>query len=120
MIAGDTAYPLLPWILKPYFGSQLNPAQESFNYYLSSTCIVVENAFGKLKARWHLLNKRMQVHIKKVPTVIAACCILHNKCEEEHTPKPEETIAKTDLEYNLIILICDQTTHRDISLICFS
>ena len=50
MILGDPAYPLLPWLMKGYVGS-LAQEQESFNVYLSSSRMVVERAFGRLKSR---------------------------------------------------------------------
>ena len=55
--------------------------QKHFNYRLSRARIVSENAFGRLKARWWRLLKQNDMAVKKVPKVIAACCVLHNICE---------------------------------------
>ena len=41
----------------------------------------MENAFGRLKARWRRLLKRLDVDANKVPNIVIACCILHNICE---------------------------------------
>ena len=82
-LVGDSAYPLCPWLMKPFqHNSDLSCARRSFNYHLSSTRIVVENAFGRLKARWRRLCKRNDMHIDNVPHVITACCFLHNFCEK--------------------------------------
>lgn len=81
MIAGDPAYPLLPWLIKGYTGS-LTPEQESFNTYLSSARICIENAFGRLKGRWRCLLKRCDINYKFMPQVISACCVLHNIVEQ--------------------------------------
>ncbi|XP_053892137.1 uncharacterized protein LOC128841270 [Malaclemys terrapin pileata] len=50
VILGDPAYPLMPWLMKPYTGS-LASSQDLFNYRLSKCRMVVECAFGRLKAR---------------------------------------------------------------------
>ena len=52
-----------------------------YNYRLSRARIVVENAYGRLKVRWHRLMKRNDMHISHIPTVTAAACILYNMCE---------------------------------------
>ena len=79
---GDSAYPLTTWIMKPFpHSGQLSSKQRHFNYRLSRARIVVENAFGRLKARWRRLLKRVDMSVENIPTVIAACCILHNMCE---------------------------------------
>lgn len=81
-LIGDSAYPLLPWLLKPFADNiALTPEQKHFNYRLSRARIVVENAFGRLKARWRRLLKQNDMAVKNVPNLVTACCVLHNICE---------------------------------------
>ncbi|XP_003389375.1 PREDICTED: protein ANTAGONIST OF LIKE HETEROCHROMATIN PROTEIN 1-like [Amphimedon queenslandica] len=81
-LIGDSAYPLSSWLMKPFaHNTELNDSERKYNYYLSKSRIVVENAFGRLKARWRRLLKRNDMMIDNVPYVVSACCILHNVCE---------------------------------------
>ena len=81
-LLGDSAYPLSQWLMKPFpHNASLSSAQRAFNYRLSRARIVVENAFGRLKARWRRLMKQNDMDISHVPQVVTACCILHNMCE---------------------------------------
>lgn len=50
----------------------LSLQQKTFNYRLSRACIVSENAFGRLKARWHRLAKKNDMDVADVPNVVAA------------------------------------------------
>ncbi|KAH7981125.1 hypothetical protein HPB49_021773 [Dermacentor silvarum] len=56
-ILGDAAYPIREHFLTPYkdFGA-MTDAQIVYNYRHSSTRVVIENAFGRLKQRFHQLR----------------------------------------------------------------
>ncbi|KAH9320546.1 hypothetical protein KI387_015185 [Taxus chinensis] len=77
-IIGDGGYPLLPWLITPFSGALTNEKRE-FNFKLSSTRIVVECAFGRLKSTWRILHSMIcQPNLKMLPKTILVCCILHN------------------------------------------
>lgn len=81
-IIGDSAYPLCDWILCPFknFGD-LTEGQRYFNTQLSRARVIVERAFGLLKARFrrikHFTEYRQMDFAGKL---IHFCCILHNIC----------------------------------------
>ena len=82
VILGDPAYPLLPWLIKPFSGTgPMSREQKRFNYQLSRARVVVECAFGRLKGRWRSIMKRNDTNVSFMPTLVTACCILHNLCE---------------------------------------
>ena len=44
----------------------------------------IECAFGRLKARWRILLRPMDIPVDKLPNIIFACFVLHNFCERQN------------------------------------
>lgn len=81
LIVGDSAYPLLKWLIKPYADrGRLSPEERKFNMKLSAMRSVVERAFGMLKLRWRLVYKKVEQNTRTLKKTVIAACILHNIC----------------------------------------
>lgn len=58
-LIADSAFPLEPFLMKPYpEHSKMPDTERQFNFRLSSARRVIENAFGRLKGRFQILAKR--------------------------------------------------------------
>ncbi|XP_067136333.1 putative nuclease HARBI1 [Centruroides vittatus] len=80
-ILGDCAYPLNNKIMTPYRNNgHLTRKQKLFNTILSSTRVLIEQAFAHLFGRF---RKLIYIYVRRrefVPDVIVAACVLHNLC----------------------------------------
>ena len=70
-LLGDSAYPLSPWLMKPYPEGTRDPREITFNKELSS---------GIFKTRWRILLKRFDSKISFAIRSAVACAVLHNIC----------------------------------------
>ncbi|CAI9105310.1 OLC1v1004207C2 [Oldenlandia corymbosa var. corymbosa] len=78
-IIGDSGFPLLPWLMTPYQGMNLQQSQAGFNRHLMAAHDVSQKAFLRLKQVWKMIDGVMWKPDKhKLPRYIFVCCILHN------------------------------------------
>ena len=55
-VIGDSAYPMVPWLMKPYSQPSVDSAERTtYNYRICRGRIVVEIALGCLKSCWRCL-----------------------------------------------------------------
>ena len=53
LIVGDSAYPIFPWLLKPYQNVRnVDPTKVQFNTVLNKIRVIVERALGVLQRWW--------------------------------------------------------------------
>ncbi|KAH9377751.1 hypothetical protein HPB48_026947 [Haemaphysalis longicornis] len=78
-LLGDSAYPLLPWLLPPYQSTRgLAQHEEDFNRLHSQKRVTIEGAFGLLKNRFRRLFYVNALSIKQAVLIIIGRCVLHN------------------------------------------
>lgn len=68
----------------------LSQSQQLFNQRLNAALRVPVEALLRLRARWQCLSKRNDCGLDVVPTMVLACCILHNICESHGDTFKEE------------------------------
>ncbi|SPP83297.1 uncharacterized protein LOC117585466 [Drosophila guanche] len=82
-LVSDESFPLTEYNMKPYIGKNLTESQQHFNYMLSRSRCVVENAFVMLANRFRVIFSP----IKRVPMtfskIVLTCFCLHNFLREE-------------------------------------
>ena len=75
------AYPLTQFCMKEHQSCTSN-GQVLFNNMLRSARNQIECAFGRLKAWWGFLSRKVDPKFESIPTVVYSCFVLHNYCEQ--------------------------------------
>lgn len=95
-ILAGTSYPLSHWVLGPFLGESISEKEKLFNEKFTFAYNAIEIAFKRLKARWNCLSHGSICSIEVLPSVIAACCILHNICEMNNEIVLDDWIIKSE------------------------
>jgi hypothetical protein len=78
----------------------LDAHQRNFNYILSSSRIIIDRSFGKLKARWSILTY-LYIDVVDIPATALACSILQNYCEAQNEAcLPHEHLQASPVKMN--------------------
>ncbi|XP_018392083.1 PREDICTED: uncharacterized protein LOC108771336 [Cyphomyrmex costatus] len=78
-LAGDEAFPLKEYLLRPYPGKGgLTKETNIFNYRLSRARQKIENLFGAITCHWRILRKPIIGKVETVEKIVQAIICLHN------------------------------------------
>ena len=101
-LIGDDAFPLRPWMMKPYSRRHLNHDERIFNYRLSRARRVVENAFGILAMRFQILLGTIQQVPQTVDSIVLACTTLHNLLRIRESAGRHRYADEEDSSHNVV------------------
>ena len=112
-IVWDRGYPLLSWCITPFkmgpMGVPLSREEAWFNRKHSSTRMSVERGFGILKARFKEIGTKTSMKLEFLPTVVHACCVLHNIL----LASKDRTLDQILIDCNLPAMNACEMSHRE-------
>ena len=115
-IVADRGYPLLSWCITPFkkgpLGLALTQEEAWFNRKHSSTRMSVERGFGILKSRFKEIGTKSSLKLEFLPTVVHACCILHNLLLASKDRTLDQILVECHLP-TLDDIVCTRTEEDD-------
>ncbi|XP_045132276.1 protein ALP1-like [Portunus trituberculatus] len=82
VFAGDDAFPLKTYLMKPYPGWDQTHDKITYNYRVSRARRTSKNAFGILAARFQIFKQPIRISPEKVNDILLAAVTLHNMLHE--------------------------------------
>lgn len=101
-LLGDDAFPLRPYMMKPYSHRFQNDAERIYSYRLSRARRVVENAFGILAHRYRCLLTTIQLKPRNAVRVVKACMTLHNLLRTRYPHAHNAELDTEDDQHRLV------------------
>lgn len=77
-LVGDEAFPLLPYLMRPFPKRVLTDARRIFNFRLSRGRKSVECAFGMLTSKFRVFEGPISCNEECAVAIVKAACALHN------------------------------------------
>lgn len=90
VLVGDDAFPLKPYLMKPFSKPNLSKAERVYNYRTSRARRIVENGFGILASRFRVFCQPVSVKVETTVKMVKCACAIHNwlrlKSPSTYTP----------------------------------
>ncbi|XP_013878558.1 putative nuclease HARBI1 [Austrofundulus limnaeus] len=95
-LLGDGGYHCLQHpvcMMTPYRQPVRNRVEQQYNRHHAKARSIIERSFGMLETRWRsIFLWALEIRPVFAPTVVAACCILHNICKAADDLLAEEVV----------------------------
>ena len=101
-LVGDDAFALRASLMKPFSRRGLARDERLFNYRLSRTRRVVENAFGILAQRFQVFLTTMQHSPETIQLIAKACMLLHNLMRTRYPGLQNQDLDREDANRDLV------------------
>ena len=91
VFAGDDAFALKSYMMKPYPQTNLTPEKRVYNYHHSRARRISENLFGIVANKWSIFQQPLSLPPERACTVTKCALVLHNFLQmsiskNEYTP----------------------------------
>lgn len=84
---GDDTFSLQKHVMVPFTDNQVGTTEGAFNYHLSSTRTIADNAYGVLTSAFRIFKKPIDIEKGKVSLITMTCILLHNFLRRSETSR---------------------------------